>query len=107
MIPFSWSDAFPERAPSGHWFVRSAPAAGADEELALSVAARIRANLPGGGHRMVVEVQNRVVILEGVVATAGFRRQAHRVAAHTPGVFDVSNRLAVAADELGGGSPWS
>ncbi|GAA0814072.1 BON domain-containing protein [Spirilliplanes yamanashiensis] len=46
-----------------------------------------------------VEVQNRVVILEGTVRSAPVRLLAHQLAWNTTGVFDVSNRLAVAGEE--------
>lgn len=40
-----------------------------------------------------VEVQNRVVILEGVVSSVGASAEAHAQAWRTPGVHDVNNRL--------------
>jgi osmotically-inducible protein OsmY len=80
---------------SSPWSFRLGPAAQADEELALTVAHRLRTQLPGADHRIVVEVQNRVVILEGIVSTDEVRRHAHDIARSEPGVFDMCNQLAV------------
>jgi hypothetical protein len=48
--------------------------------------------------RMVVMVQNGVVILQGYVDTDDTRSAAVRRAWATPGVFDVCNMLTVARD---------
>lgn len=98
MIPYFPSDWFSQRPASAHWQPPAGPPVGADEELALLVADRLRDSLVEPGHRIVVEVQNRVVVLEGVVATDAFRRQAHHLVWQTPGVADVSNRLTVWQD---------
>ncbi|WBB55591.1 BON domain-containing protein [Verrucosispora sp. WMMD573] len=43
--------------------------------------------------RICIEVQNRVVVLDGTVSTAEVSAEAHALAWRTPGVHDVSNRL--------------
>ncbi|MDG4811101.1 BON domain-containing protein [Micromonospora sp. WMMD1120] len=43
--------------------------------------------------RICIEVQNRVVILDGVVTCAELSAHAHALAWSTPGVHDVNNRL--------------
>jgi osmotically-inducible protein OsmY len=48
--------------------------------------------------RICIEVQNRVVILDGVVSSAEVSAAAHDRAWSTPGVHDVNNRLRPAAD---------
>nr|WP_269440741.1 BON domain-containing protein [Micromonospora tarapacensis] len=45
--------------------------------------------------RICIEVQNRVVILDGVASSAEVSAQAHTVAWGTPEVHDVNNRLRV------------
>ncbi|MDG4782266.1 BON domain-containing protein [Micromonospora sp. WMMD961] len=45
--------------------------------------------------RICIEVQNRVVILEGVVTCADASTDAHASAWGIPGVHDVNNRLRV------------
>ncbi len=75
------------------------PPTEADEDLATRVAARLRADLSPVGHHIVVEVQNRVVMLEGGVPDPAMRTQAHQIVWRTPGVLDVSNRLEVWSDD--------
>ena len=75
------------------------PPTEADEDLAARVAARLRADLSPVGHHIVVEVQNRVVMLEGGVPDRAMRAQAHQVVWRTPGVGDVSNRLSVWSED--------
>ncbi|MFI5490089.1 MULTISPECIES: BON domain-containing protein [Micromonospora] len=48
--------------------------------------------------RICIEVQNRVVILDGVVSSAEVSAAAHDRAWSTPGVHDVNNRLRASAD---------
>jgi hypothetical protein len=94
MIPYFPSGFFADGFPHSCSFPR--PAASplqADEDLAMLVAERLRRHLAGPAHRIVVEVQNRVVILEGVVATEAFRARAHHLVWRTAGVADVCNRL--------------
>lgn len=105
MIPYFPSEWFSGGSASTPWYLRADPPVGADEELALLVADRLRETLAEPGHRIVVEVQNRVVVLEGIVATDAFRRQAHQIVWQTPGVFDVSNRLTLWEAERRGGIP--
>jgi BON domain len=102
MIPYFPSDWFSQRPASTQWHLPANPPVGADEELALLVAERLRESLMGTGHRIVVEVQNRVVVLEGNVATDAIRRQVHQIVWQTPGVVDVSNRLALWGDQRRG-----
>ena len=77
------------------------PPTRADADLARRVARRLTAELPAPDKRIVVEAQNRVIILEGVVSTARSRATAHRLAWLTAGVADVSNRLTVTGAEAG------
>jgi hypothetical protein len=93
MIPYFPSGFFPDGWPDSRPFLRYAPPLRADEDLAMLVAERLRRYLAGPAHRIVVEVQNRVVILEGVVATEAFRTRAHHLVWQTPGVADVCNQL--------------
>lgn len=93
MISYFPSDFFPDGFPHSRPFLRPAPPQQADENLALLVAERLRGHLVGPGYRIVVEVQNRVVILEGVVATDAFRTRAHHLVWQTAGVADVCNQL--------------
>jgi osmotically-inducible protein OsmY len=83
------------------WFRPSVPPTDADEDLALRVAARLRLELRTPGHHVVVEVQNRVVILEGIVPDTSACARAHEATWQVPGVEDVSNRLSVWAGEPG------
>ena len=80
------------------WFQPSAPPCEDDVDLAFRVADRLRAELPPGCD-IVVEVQNRVVMLEGTVPTRSVCVDAHRTTWQVPGVIDVSNRLAVWCDD--------
>lgn len=75
------------------------PPTEADEDLAVRVAARLRADLSPVGHHIVVEVQNRVVILEGGVPDPAMRAQVHQIVWRIPGVADVSNRLSVWSED--------
>lgn len=96
MIPYFPSGFFADGFPHSRPFPRSAaPPLQADEDLAMLVAERLRRRLAGPPHRIVVEVQNRVVVLEGVVATNAFRTRAHLLVWQTVGVADVCNRLTI------------
>ena len=75
------------------------PPTEADEDLADRVAARLRADLSPVGHHIVVEVQNRVVMLEGGVPDRRMRAQAHAIVWRVPGVADVCNRLSVWSED--------
>lgn len=68
-----------------------------DSRLAFRTAARLK-DLVRPGYSVVVEVQNRVVILEGVVSAASLRRRLSETVWQTAGVFDVSNRLVVRSE---------
>ncbi|WP_255630302.1 BON domain-containing protein [Jidongwangia harbinensis] len=58
--------------------------------------------LPTPGHHIVVEVQNQVVILEGIVPTPSERAHVHEATWQVRGVMDVSNRLSVWSDDMAG-----
>jgi hypothetical protein len=75
------------------------PPTEADEDLADRVAARLRADLSPVGHAIVVEVQNRVVVLEGGVPDHAMRAQAHAIVWRVPGVHDVCNRLSAWSED--------
>jgi osmotically-inducible protein OsmY len=70
-----------------------------DIELVHRVAARLSALVVHPGAHIVVQVQNQVVILEGVVPTAGQRSLLHQNVWETRGVVDVCNELIVWDDE--------
>lgn len=95
MFPYWWP------YPEGEWPRRdSAPAQQdsgdpLDEVLARMVADRFVLEPALGAGHVVVAVQNRVVILEGRLRSAEARAAAGRLAWDIPGVYDVSNRLAV------------
>jgi osmotically-inducible protein OsmY len=59
----------------------------------------LRGELEGPGNGVVVEVQNGVVILEGLVATRALHDLLHRLVWRVPGVADVCNRLTTWEDE--------
>lgn len=102
MIPYFPSGSFPDGWPWSGPSLPPAPPMQADDDLAMLVAERLRGHLAGPGHRIVVEVQNRVVVLEGVVATAALRSRAHHLVWQTPGVADVCNLLTTWDDERHG-----
>ncbi|WP_212990872.1 BON domain-containing protein [Actinoplanes auranticolor] len=93
-MPFPPFDGFPEGTPSVPRPLPAGEPVHADRDLALRVADRLRAGLPQPGQRIVIEVQNRVVVLEGLVTDVHLRRLAHDLTWRTPDVFDVCNRLA-------------
>lgn len=70
------------------------PEADEDEELARLVGVRLVGDPEITGGHVRITVQNRVVILQGHVPSAEAKAAAGRQAWSTPGVFDVSNRLA-------------
>lgn len=49
-----------------------------------------------------MEVQNQVVILEGIVPTPSERAHVHEATWQVRGVMDVSNRLSVWSDDMAG-----
>ena len=96
MIPY-----FPSDDPLfRHWLGPSDPPTDTDEDLALRVAARLRLELPSPGHHIVVEVQNQVVILEGIVPTPLICAQVHEATWQVRGVADVSNRLSAWSHDM-------
>jgi len=66
-----------------------------DVLLAVAVADRLAGDASLDGAEIVVDVHNRVVILDGTVRSAYMRLVASDLAWRTTGVFDVSNRLHV------------
>lgn len=64
-----------------------------DARLACRLLESMQRDLRLRHERTCVEVQNRVVILDGVVTCADVSREAHNRAWSTPGVHDVNNRL--------------
>lgn len=68
-----------------------------DDLLALAVLNQLSEDGGLAGAEIIVEVQNRVVILDGVVSTPGMRRAAVEAVWRTPGIFDVSNRIRLSA----------
>ena len=102
MIPYFSSDPFFDSYPDPDYFIRPGPPLAADEELLRHIADSLRADLDGPGNRVVAEVQNGVVILEGVVATRALRTLMHRLVWRVPGVTDVCIRLFTWEDERRG-----
>ncbi|ATO13354.1 BON domain-containing protein [Micromonospora sp. WMMA1998] len=66
---------------------------GADVALASLVAQRLSTDWTTRRQQITVTVQNRVVILAGMVADPETRRVAAELAWDVPGVFDVCNAL--------------
>jgi osmotically-inducible protein OsmY len=66
-----------------------------DIRLAVRVAEQLENQLPNRGRRIVVEVQNRIVILRGEAPSAQFFHLASQIVWMTPGVADLSNQLIV------------
>lgn len=64
-----------------------------DARLACRLLERMQRDPTLRHERICIEVQNRVVILDGTVSTAEVSAEAHALAWRTPGVHDVSNRL--------------
>jgi osmotically-inducible protein OsmY len=84
---------FPDDFP--RWSRPDAQAESPDLTLALAVIDRLRDVRRLRQQLITVQAQNRVVILEGAVATAELRQLAVTHAWRTDGVFDVCNRLVV------------
>ncbi|MFC0033327.1 BON domain-containing protein [Micromonospora chaiyaphumensis] len=70
---------------------------GADVRLAALVAQRLSIDWTTRRQQITVTVQNRVVILAGMVADAETRRVAGELAWDVSGVFDVCNALRLRA----------
>ena len=64
-----------------------------DARLACRLLERMHRDPRLRRERICIEVQNRVVILDGTVRTAELGAAAGALAWRTPGVYDVSNRL--------------
>jgi osmotically-inducible protein OsmY len=88
--PYSGDD---EWARDDGWFGDDDPPMGEDEILVDVVAGRLMAESRISGRRVIVTVQNRVVILEGEVDSEDAKQAAGSRAWSTPGVFDVCNLL--------------
>ncbi|MFI7604261.1 BON domain-containing protein [Micromonospora sp. NPDC049366] len=71
---------------------RSEPAC-ADARLACRLLDRMLRDPLLRHEHICIEVQNRVVVLEGVTSSVEVRAHAHECAWDTPGVHDVNNRL--------------
>ncbi|MGC4897083.1 BON domain-containing protein [Micromonospora sp. DT31] len=65
----------------------------ADTRLAAAVAQRLSTDWSTRRQQITITVQNRVVILAGMVAAPETRRIAGELAWDVPGVFDVCNAL--------------
>lgn len=99
MIPYFSPDPSFDAYATGDFFVRPGPPLPADQDVAQHVSDRVRENFEGPGNRVMVEVQNGVVVLEGLVATRALRALMHRLVWQVPGVTDVCNRLNTWEDE--------
>jgi osmotically-inducible protein OsmY len=93
MMPFFFAP-FPEE-PGRPAAEAHPPSLGWDERIATLVTERLLTELVWAADRIVVQVQNRVVILQGVVRSETVRRRAHDIAGDTSGVFDVCDQLVV------------
>ncbi|MFG1714819.1 BON domain-containing protein [Micromonospora sp. NPDC049203] len=74
----------------------------ADTRLASLVAQRLSADWTTRRQQITVTVQNRVVILAGLVADPATRLVAAELAWDVPGVFDVCNALRLYGGRRGG-----
>ncbi|WP_349881190.1 BON domain-containing protein [Micromonospora sp. HUAS YX12] len=74
----------------------------ADTRLASLVAQRLSADWTTRRQQITVTVQNRVVILAGLVADPQTRLVAAELAWDVPGVFDVCNSLRLYGGRRGG-----
>ncbi|MDG4824957.1 BON domain-containing protein [Asanoa sp. WMMD1127] len=88
---------FPPPMPGDGWFQRpqGARRPSQDDLLAIAVLNELSADTRLAGGEILVEVQNRVVILDGVVPSTYTRHAAGDAAWRVDGVFDVANRIAV------------
>ncbi|NED57039.1 BON domain-containing protein [Micromonospora aurantiaca] len=74
----------------------------ADTRLASLVAQRLSADWTTRRQQITVTVQNRVVILAGLVADPQTRLVAAELAWDVPGVYDVCNALRLYGGRRGG-----
>ncbi|MFF0175191.1 BON domain-containing protein [Micromonospora profundi] len=80
--------------PDENWFAASQPEPDSpDRRLEALVAQRLCADSTTRRQRIGVTVQNRVVILSGLVSDTDARQVAAELAWDVPGVFDVCNTL--------------
>ncbi|SNT65525.1 BON domain-containing protein [Asanoa hainanensis] len=88
---------YPPPMPGDPWFRRPSGRGPSshDDLLALAVMDELSADPHLAGGEILVEVQNRVVILDGVVPSAHTRQVAGDAAWRVEGVFDVANRISV------------
>ncbi|MBQ1074937.1 BON domain-containing protein [Micromonospora sp. C31] len=80
---------FPGGLPSLFHAVPTSP----DARLACHLFERMQRDPLLRAERICIEVQNRVVILEGAVSEPALKVRAHTLAWATPEVHDVNNRL--------------
>jgi osmotically-inducible protein OsmY len=98
MVPL-WPDDDgwrPENSRSGGWGAEEM--LDAESRLSHLVAAEVNRDPQVSGGRMVVTVQNGVVILEGCADSAETRKAAVRRVWATSGVLDVCNMLTIDSD---------
>ena len=79
---YRWHDVPTAEAPS-------------DREMKSALVGRLRENLYTQDEQIRVEVQDRVVVLHGVVRDPMVKRVAGEDAWDVPGAVDVSNQLTV------------
>lgn len=82
--------------PGENWFADASPRPEPDHEdlrLEALVAQRLSIDWTTRRQQITVSVQNRVVILAGVVSDANARQVAADLAYDVPGVFDICNTL--------------
>ncbi|MEH1101553.1 BON domain-containing protein [Micromonospora sp. CPCC 205561] len=91
-MPWPYPDEGPFRRPEPP----GPPPDDEDGRLAVLVARRLSSDWSTRGQHIVVTVQNRVVILAGVVAGPEARRVAGEIAWDVRGVVDVCNALRLA-----------
>nr|WP_175543687.1 BON domain-containing protein [Micromonospora pattaloongensis] len=90
--------------PDESWFAATAngPAPDSDDlRLEALVAQRLSSDWTTRRQQIVVAVQNRVVILAGLVNDREARQVAGELAWDVPGVFDVCNTLRVPGQRRG------
>lgn len=87
---------YPLAYPAGPYHYGAAPPSASDGEIKSAVVGRLRENARTRNDRIVVDVDQGVVVLAGVVSSAVAKRAAGDDAWDTPGVVDVSNQLQLA-----------
>lgn len=87
LMPGQFPEEHPWRADG------SPPPADHDIRIATAVAQRLSSDWTTRRQQIVVSVQNRVVILTGMVADPDTRQVAGEIAWDTSDVFDVCNAL--------------